>query len=288
MFGGMGFGGATPMGSMAGPPLGSMAGGLPSFPGAGGYPGYQQPQYSARPRESARVARPASGGLPERNGVAHYEQQLALQSQSPRPVRALAADVLQTQTGPDPALAQLQAAIASKDKDIRDLRKQNDVIAAQYDRQIKEVRDALVAKTQQAARLESLRARSVGMKGDAAPKRRPAPAPPVRHQQPGLRASRTAGMTGVPTVAHIPLRGDEIDNRLADVYNQTNSAVQFRRINKGVYIYGTLQVEVAIINHKLMVKDDGGWNRGNFGPIEKFLHSNENAQREALRIPLDA
>merc|ERR1719506_2464260 len=53
-------------------------------------------------------------------------------------------------------LAKLQAMIAAKDKEIKEIRRQNDIQAAQYDRSIKEVRDALVARTQHAARLEAV------------------------------------------------------------------------------------------------------------------------------------
>jgi hypothetical protein len=182
-------------------------------------------------------------------------------------------------------LAKLQAMIAAKDKEIKEIRRQNDIQAAQYDRSIKEVRDALVARTQHAARLEAVLAGRAppkevsGLQRQADAKRR-AKATAVRGAQ-GRMAQ------GTPVTEHVPVRGDEIDIRLAELYNQTTSAITFKRINKGCYIFGTLQVEIDIINHKLMIRTDDGWNRGNYGPVEKFLYANENLEREKFHIPLD-
>lgn len=228
----------------------SVPSGYPSPPGTQSY----QPQPSARP---GRVPRPSSGVL-DRNG--------AVGAQSPR-----AAD-----SGSNPALAQLQAAISAKEKEIRDLRRQNDQVAAQYDRQIKEVRDALVAKTQQAARLEARARSGVPMALEDEPKRRALPAP--RPQVPRKSGPVFAPAMGVPSAPHMPVKGCEIDQKLADIYNQTASSIPFKRINKGCYLFGTLQVDVQIINHKLMVRSDDGWNRGNFGPVEKFIHANEHSE----------
>merc|ERR1719353_2511827 len=147
-------------------------------------------------------------------------------------------------------LAKLQAMIAAKDKEIKEIRRQNDIQAAQYDRSIKEVRDALVARTQHAARLEAVLAGRAppkevsGLQRNADVKRR-------------VKTSRGAVgrvAQGTPVTEHAPVRGDEIDTRLAELYNQTTSAIPFKRINKGCYIFGTLQVEMDIINHKLMIR----------------------------------
>merc|ERR1719482_81191 len=183
-------------------------------------------------------------------------------------------------------LAKLQAMIAAKDKEIKEIRRQNDIQAAQYDRAIKEVRDALVARTQHAARLEAVLAgrpppkEVSGLQRQADAKRR------VKASAAG-RVAQGRVAQGTPVMFHVPVRGDEIDMRLAELYNQTASAIPFKRINKGCYTFGTLQVDVDLINHKLMIKTDDGWNRGNFGPVEKFLYANENPEREKLHIPLD-
>jgi len=79
-------------------------------------------------------------------------------------------------------------------------------------------------------------------------------------------------------------QNDQVDVRLEEFYNGTGSAVQFRRINHGFYRFGETIVELNIINHKLMARTEDGWNRGKFGPIEKFLMYYENIEREKAGI----
>merc|ERR1719247_3512833 len=308
--GGMG-GMGGPMGGPLGYPMDPMNGGSHGMHGmAPGYGssslvGLQASKQPGQPVTTARSARtstgtpsgayPAGGSisaapLPARTTSMRgmYEKKenaydvfnsKALALNSPRQGKASPVD----QRHAD--LAKLQAMIAAKDKEIKEIRRQNDIQAAQYDRSIKEVRDALVARTQHAARLEAVLA------GRAPPKevsglQRQADAQKRRAKtSAGSRLGRVA--QGTPVTEHVPVRGDEIDMRLAELYNQTTSAILFKRINKGCYIFGTLQVDVDLINHKLMIKTDDGWNRGNFGPVEKFLYANENLEREKLHIPLD-
>merc|ERR1711935_982740 len=75
---------------------------------------------------------------------------------------------------------------------------------------------------------------------------------------------------------------DPIDVRLEEFYNGTGSRIAFHRINHGFYRFGNTTVELDIINHKLMAKteDEYNWNRNKFGPIEKFLATYENIERE--------
>lgn len=77
---------------------------------------------------------------------------------------------------------------------------------------------------------------------------------------------------------------DPIDVRLEEFYNSTGSSVPFHRINRGFYRFGETIVEVDIINHKLMARTEDGWNRGKFGPVEKFLGFYENIEREKAGI----
>jgi len=77
---------------------------------------------------------------------------------------------------------------------------------------------------------------------------------------------------------------DPIDVRLEEFYNSTGSAIQFQRINRGFYRFGDSIVELDVINHKLMARTEDGWNRGKFGPIEKFLMYYENIEREKAGI----
>jgi hypothetical protein len=81
---------------------------------------------------------------------------------------------------------------------------------------------------------------------------------------------------------------DAVDVRLEEFYNSTGSQIMFRRINRGFYRFGETIVELEIINHKLMARTEDGWNRGNAGPIEKFLMYYENIEREKAGIPLEA
>merc|ERR1719473_8908 len=101
-------------------------------------------------------------------------------------------------------LAKLQAMIAAKDKEIKEIRRQNDIQAAQYDRSIKEVRDALVARTQHAARLEAVLA------GRAPPKE----VSGLQRQADAKRRAKTVATNrqgrvaqGTPVTEHVPVRG---------------------------------------------------------------------------------
>jgi len=77
---------------------------------------------------------------------------------------------------------------------------------------------------------------------------------------------------------------DPVDVRLEEFYNATGSAIPFHRINRGFYRFGETIVEVDIINHKLMARTEDGWNRGKFGPVEKFIGYFENIEREKAGI----
>ena len=63
------------------------------------------------------------------------------------------------------------------------------------------------------------------------------------------------------------------------------SSTSTRRINKGFYQFGTTSAELDLVNHKLMARTDDGWNRGTFGPVDKFLGVYENIERERAGIP---
>jgi len=83
---------------------------------------------------------------------------------------------------------------------------------------------------------------------------------------------------------------DLVDMRLEEFYNSTQSAIPFTRINKGFYRFGDSVVELSVINHKLMARTEigtfshVGWNRGKFGPIEKFLDYFESIERDKAGI----
>lgn len=79
---------------------------------------------------------------------------------------------------------------------------------------------------------------------------------------------------------------DEIDVRLEEFYNTTGSAIPFRRINTGFYKFGSTTVQLDVIARKLMAKTEDGWNRGKFGPIDRFLQHYENLERSRAGIRL--
>lgn len=119
----------------------------------------------------------------------------------------------------------------------------------------------------------------------------------TKHLQSGSisgKKSRSPGRTGSgfrkvsdskPIITYSAVdQEDPIDVRLEEFYNSTGSAIQFRRINRGFYRFGDSIVEINIINHKLMARTEDGWNRGKFGPIEKFLMYYENIEREKAGI----
>jgi hypothetical protein len=91
-----------------------------------------------------------------------------------------------------------------------------------------------------------------------------------------------------PVVAYAAVdQEDNIDVRLEEFYNSTASAIQFRRINRGFYRFGDTIVELDIVNHKLMARTEDGWNRGKFGPVDKFMMYYENIEREKAGIASD-
>eukprot|EP00746_Dinoflagellata_sp_MGD_P030997 gnl/MRDRNA2_/MRDRNA2_173627_c0_seq1.p1 gnl/MRDRNA2_/MRDRNA2_173627_c0~~gnl/MRDRNA2_/MRDRNA2_173627_c0_seq1.p1 ORF type:complete len:538 (-),score=82.43 gnl/MRDRNA2_/MRDRNA2_173627_c0_seq1:15-1562(-) len=94
--------------------------------------------------------------------------------------------------------------------------------------------------------------------------------------------------TPVPSVSLTPLPSqperklkerkakDEIDQRLLDFLKETGCPMKFKRVNKGFYDTEGHHVELSVISGKLMVKLEGTsvdqqWNRGKFGPIERFI-----------------
>lgn len=69
---------------------------------------------------------------------------------------------------------------------------------------------------------------------------------------------------------------DEIDLRLLEFLKETHCPMRFKRVNKGFYDTEGHHVELSVISGKLMVKLEGTsvdlqWNRGKFGPIERFI-----------------
>lgn len=111
-----------------------------------------------------------------------------------------------------------------------------------------------------------------------------------KSRSPGPGGSGFRKVEGAQPVVRYNARdgSDPIDVRLEEFYNSTGSAIQFRRINRGFYRFGDSTVELDIINHKLMARTEDGWNRGKFGPVDKFLMYYENIEREKAGVLPDS
>lgn len=104
-------------------------------------------------------------------------------------------------------------------------------------------------------------------------------------QSPGRKSNFRSMNESKPAIRYSPGDPDDnIDVRLAEYYNSTGSAVQFKRINRGFYRFGETIVELDIVNHKLMARTEDGWNRGKLAPIDKFMTQYENIEREKMGI----
>lgn len=117
----------------------------------------------------------------------------------------------------------------------------------------------------------------------------------VRGQVPGSKvySTRTLPIPNRPYRPGVPAEPmnryeattiDPIDLRLQEFYNGTASAIQFKRINTGYYLFGTTSVELDIVNRKLLARTEDGWNRGKFGSIERFINRYESIEREKLGL----
>jgi len=143
------------------------------------------------------------------------------------------------------------------------------------EQRIRELESVLSVKEQTIEELESQLASAKNQKGGRGQARSPGRSGNgFRKVQDSKPVNRYTGVDG----------DDPIDVRLAEYYNSTGSAIQFRRINRGFYRFGDSIVELDIINHKLMARTEDGWNRGKFGPVEKFMMHYENIEREKAGV----
>mmetsp|Transcript_31715 Transcript_31715/g.62302 ORF Transcript_31715/g.62302 Transcript_31715/m.62302 type:complete len:269 (+) Transcript_31715:68-874(+) len=141
------------------------------------------------------------------------------------------------------------------------------------------VREMELLLNQKDAEIMDLRA-TLARAGVKTPSGGAAPSTPAGHKRSGEPK---------PIVPYNAVEQDDpVDVRLEEFYNNTNSAIQFRRINRGFYRFGETIVEVHIINHKLMARTEDGWNHGKSGPIEKFLAYYENIERQKAGIEPEA
>lgn len=57
---------------------------------------------------------------------------------------------------------------------------------------------------------------------------------------------------------YIPVKGDEIDERLAEYINTTGSPVPWKRVSQGNYTYGSKKINVKYMRMHLIIKVGGG------------------------------
>jgi hypothetical protein len=162
----------------------------------------------------------------------------------------------------------LKRTLAQKDAEIARLKQEGEANVRRLEQQLQEVRAALAAKTAYVKRLEGapaprpMRAAAAPKEVFAAPERRPVPTEAMNLSVGGIEP---------PIPYHSVAPTDPIDVQLESTYNQTACTIPFKRINKGFYHFGSTKVEMEMVNHKLMARTEDGWNRGKFGPIERFM-----------------
>lgn len=57
---------------------------------------------------------------------------------------------------------------------------------------------------------------------------------------------------------YIPVKGDEIDMKLAEYINEFGTPVPWKRMSEGIYMYGTKKVSVKYLRQNLIIKVGGG------------------------------
>jgi hypothetical protein len=178
-----------------------------------------------------------------------------------------------TSSSPD-VISLLQRTLAQKDSEISKLKAEGEANVRRYEQQLQEVKAALNTKSAYVARLEeeakraTQRASGMPVVSAREPKENFytfAPRPVTTDSQ-----LKTQMIAGPVEPYHAVAPNDPIDVQLESTYNQSSCTVPFKRINKGWYLAGRIQVEMDIVNHKLMLRCED-WNRGKFGPIERFM-----------------
>lgn len=184
--------------------------------------------------------------------------------------------------------------VLAQDKEIRELEIALESFYGLPEEEVLSPRSAELARRSQAER--SIGPEPVGgVRGGASTKTSRPRSPRTSKSNAGQAGQRGMEMPNTTHAAETkPLklykavdRHDPIDVRLEEYYNGTCSAVPFKRINRGFYRFGDTTLELKIVNSKLMVQTEDGWNRGKFGSIEKFMITYETIEREKLGIPLD-
>lgn len=69
-----------------------------------------------------------------------------------------------------------------------------------------------------------------------------------------------------PKVKYIFVKGDEIDRLFGEALIRRGCQVEVKRINVGIYMFGSRQIIAKIVNNKLMIRVGGG-----FMTIDEFI-----------------
>ena len=93
---------------------------------------------------------------------------------------------------------------------------------------------------------------------------------------------------------YIPVKGDEIDERLADYINTYGSPVPWKRISQGNYLYGSKKCNIKYMRQNLVIKVGGGTMIieefiAGYEDIElaKMAYLNPDQKTQESNIPLD-
>ena len=76
----------------------------------------------------------------------------------------------------------------------------------------------------------------------------------------------TMGQVKKRHIVHTAVKGDPVDQTLADIVNSKEIPVKFTRLDGGNYLFGSTKVYLKLENSKLLAKIKGG-----FISIEDFL-----------------
>lgn len=201
---------------------------------------------------------------------------------------------------------QLRREVLSRDGQMAESAKQLREANENRETLMKEVESLRSERQQLNSEFALLREQSEGMAPESrveieevrAPKGRVTPTPPPTGTSTPSRfgARPPAGRQGVrerslsnnaPAMCERSrMAKDDIDSRLLDYLEQSDSALTFRRMNRGWYAFrrmddvgpiaGDRCVELSLVNNKLMAQvevqtHERGWNNGRPGAIERFV-----------------
>ncbi|EER01581.1 hypothetical protein Pmar_PMAR000271 [Perkinsus marinus ATCC 50983] len=234
-------------------------------------PEMQKPSTSMTPSKGVKNS-PAKAGTPASRTIADLKASLASKAkyitQLEQELESRSHPGFNGPTGESPhgeSIKRLKAQLASKDALIDDLRDE-----------VRRLKTFMGASTSRPLSRPSPRE----SKGTPSPRKSPG----------GLGSSGKLQihplLTGDPAFPyHSMNRDDPVDMRVEEFYNSTSSAVPIKRINRKFYSFGSTQVEIDVVNGKLLVRTEDGWNNGKYGAIEKFLVHYEPTEREKAGMP---